>query len=202
MTETKHEKYLGDIFSEDGSTQKNIEARQAKGFGLVSEILSILKEVPFGKYRIQAGLKLQQSLFINSILTNSEVWYGVKDDQIRKLEQIDEHLIREVFGAHSKTATEMLYLETGTIPLRFIIKNRRVNYLHHILTRNENELIYKFFKAQERLPVKHDWVNSVRKDFEELKIDITHENISQMKKHKFKKMLKEILKIKIANESR
>ena len=45
MTETKHEKYLGDIFSEDGSNEKNIEARQAKGFGIVNNILAIINEI-------------------------------------------------------------------------------------------------------------------------------------------------------------
>ena len=74
MKETSHEKYLGDIFSEHGSNNKNFEARQARGFGVASEIISILKEVPLGRYRIESGVKLRQALFINSVLTNSEVW--------------------------------------------------------------------------------------------------------------------------------
>jgi len=45
-----------------------------------------------------------------------------------KLKKMLEYLIREILGAHSKTAIEMIYLETGATPLSFIIKRRRMSY--------------------------------------------------------------------------
>ena len=56
----------------------------------------------------------------------------------------------------------MLYLETGTIPIRFIIKQRRLNYLHNLLTRKENELISKVYFAQKRKTSKNDWAKTVK----------------------------------------
>ena len=32
---------------------------------------------------------------INSLLTNSESWYGLKESEIKQLEQVDEMLIRK-----------------------------------------------------------------------------------------------------------
>ena len=87
-------------------------------------------------------------------------------------------------GAHSKTAKEMLYLEIGVMPLRFIIMSRRMSYLHHILSRNKNEQIYKFYKAQERNPIKDDWVLTANSDRNTL--NISNERILNLKKKKFK----------------
>ena len=68
--------------------------------------------------------------------------------------------------------TAALYLETGCIPVRYILKKRRLMYLHHILTRNSNELIRRVYEAQKSAPVKDDWILQVKEDLKEFKIDI------------------------------
>ena len=80
-------------------------------------------------------------MLINGILHNSEAWSDVKDSDVKLLEDVDEHLIRSIFKAHSKTPLEFLHLETGTVPIKFIIASRRLNYLHNILSKPEPELI-------------------------------------------------------------
>ena len=72
------EKYLGDIISCD------------------DQIFKILEETIFGPYIFEIGLILRQSLFLNSILTNSESWYGLKESDIEHLEQVDEMLLRKL----------------------------------------------------------------------------------------------------------
>ena len=90
-----------------------------------------------------------------------------------------------MLNSHSKTPKESLYLETGTIPIRYIIKQRRLSYLHHLLTRNKKELISQVFFAQKRKSVKNDWVKLIEDDLKEVKINVTKESISKMKKFKF-----------------
>ena len=135
-------------------------------------------------------------MFINGILTNCEVWYGLQTSEIEELEEVDEILLRKILGAHSKTAKEMLYLETGTTPLRFSIQKRRMSYLHHILTRNENELIKRVFNAQERKPIKDDWINTINSDKESLGVKYDNNDIKNMKINKFKKYVKTLVKEK------
>ena len=53
-----------------------------------------------------------------------------------------------------------------------------------------DELISKVFYAQKRRPGKNDWVKTVELDLEEIKIDLTLENMAQMKKLKFKELIK------------
>ena len=75
IEDSDEEKYLGDILSSDGSNSKNIKARTSKGFGIVDKISSMLDDIFFGPFYFEVALILRSSLFLNSILLNSEVWY-------------------------------------------------------------------------------------------------------------------------------
>jgi hypothetical protein len=92
-------------------------------------------------------------VLINGILYNSEAWHGVTNAQIVKLETIDEALLRGILKAHKKTPKEFLYLETGALPIRWIIAQRKINYLQHKVHRNKNELVKKVFLAQKEKPI-------------------------------------------------
>ena len=61
---------------------------------------------------------------------------------------------------------------------------------HHILRRPRNELIQKFYDAQKCKISKGYWAQMVQDDLKELNLEINAEEISQLSKHKFKKILK------------
>ena len=68
----------------------------------------------------------------------SEVWYGLTEADIRKLEQIDETLLQQILECSNNVPTELLYLELGITRFREIIIMRRLMYLHHILRQPDN----------------------------------------------------------------
>ena len=76
------ERYLGDIISKDGKNLKNINARIAKGNGNVNQIMAILEDICFGKYFFQVAKILRNSMFINSLIFNSEAWYNVTNSDL------------------------------------------------------------------------------------------------------------------------
>ena len=121
------EKYLGDQVASDCTNKENIDMRKSKGLGIVSLILTILDTICLGGYYFESAMSLRNSILVNGILYNSEVWYDLKEKDINVLEQIDEILLRKLLNAHSKTPLEALYLELGCLPLRYIIKARRIN---------------------------------------------------------------------------
>ena len=49
MNDSESEKYLGDIVHKIGKIKATISERVAKGYGIISEIQVILKEMPLGK---------------------------------------------------------------------------------------------------------------------------------------------------------
>ena len=61
-----------DVINSKGSIQSTIDARKNKGIGIVAQILSMIEEIPLGKYIIEMVMKLREAMLINGMLYNSE----------------------------------------------------------------------------------------------------------------------------------
>ena len=83
MKDSNQEKYLGDLINSTGTIRSTIEQRKSKGFGIVNEIISILDEIPLGRYRLEIGLRLRQAMLVNGMLYNSEAWHSVSESEIK-----------------------------------------------------------------------------------------------------------------------
>ena len=191
MEKVSSDCYLGDIISSDGKNKLNIEARVAKGLGIVSQIMDILKTVSFGEHYFQIAATLRESMLINGILTNCDVWYGLTNNDINQLEEVDKLLLRRVLNVASSCPIEALYLEMGCIPIGLIIKARRLNYLHYLVSRRENEMLHKFFITQWKYPaVRGEWTEQVKLDLSEFDIVEDLQWIKSKSKLAFHKMVK------------
>ena len=78
----------------------------------------------------------------------------------------------------------------GCIPLGIIIKTRRLNYLHHLVTRNESEMLWKIFTTQWNNPTKGDWSEQVKEDLELFGICPDLDWIKSKSKFSFKRLVK------------
>ena len=104
---------------------------------------------------------LREALFVNSTLTNAEIWYGVKYSEINELEELDCLLIRKALQCPISTPKEAYHLELGLLPIWDIIKTRRLNFLYYIITSDTNGMLHKFFQAQYENSSKEDWTEQV-----------------------------------------
>ena len=78
------------------------------------------------KKRVTVGLHLRKSWFINSLLVNMEAWHNVSKKYIILFIKLDHYLMRQMVGSHSKVPIELLYLETSSIPIEFILASQRL----------------------------------------------------------------------------
>ena len=197
-------RYLGDVVSASGSMRPCVEDRRDKGWGKVAEITGILSEMP--KIRqIEIGLKLREAKLINGILFNSEAWCNVSDKDMEKLEQVDMAAHRALIGGHkggghSKCSKAFYYLEFGTMMVRHIVMIRRLMYHHHILTRDNSEMIKKVYLKQKEIACKGDWIHLIRKDFSLIEEDINEDQIVNTPKDVYKKWVKEKVKTAVFKE--
>ena len=76
------------------------------------------------------------------------------------------------------------------MPIRFLIKMRRLMYYWHILHRDTDELIFKFYSAQKHSPSEGDWVHQIRKDMADLKLELSEADIRSMSQYKFKNLIR------------
>ena len=79
------------------------------------------------------------------------------------------------------------------VSVEYLLKQKRINFLHHILTSEDQSLAKKIFLKQVEKPLKDDFVKIVNKDLMECKIKLTYEEIQNISNKKFKELVKEAI---------
>ena len=138
---------------------------------------------------------LRQAMLLNGILYNSEAWHSLTEKDIKVLEAVDQHLLRSLVKGHSKVPLEFLFLETGAIPLRFMISSRRLNYLQTILKREDDELTKRIYRAQANDPSPGDFIELVKNDFCMIDVEFNERKIAAMTKESYKNFVKRKIRI-------
>ena len=106
--------------------------------------MQILDSTYFGKYYHEVAIVLRGSLFLSSILLNSEAWINYTDKDVRILEQCDEILLGKILDCDANTSNALKYLELGVSPIRYQIMRRKLSFLQYILKQDKNQLYIKF----------------------------------------------------------
>ena len=78
IDEVQSASYLGDVINSECTIDDTIKLRRNKSIGIKNQFSVILNSVSFGFYYAEIAFILREALFINGILTNSEIWYGTK----------------------------------------------------------------------------------------------------------------------------
>ena len=183
--------YLGDLLSADGTHTKNVQLRSNKGIGIINQIMQILETTYFGKYHFEVAMVLRDSLFLSSVLLNSEAWVNYTDKDIRILEKCDEILLSKVLEYEANTSNAIKYLDLGILPIQYEIMRRKLAFLQYLLQQDKESMIYKILKATNEDPSKNDFVQTCKKYLKSLDIDLSFEKIGTMSKMSWKKLLKE-----------
>ena len=135
------------------------------------------------------GILFRTTQLMNGILFNTEAMLGIKDRHINMLEESDKYLMRSLFDTEMGTPLEAFFIETSTIPFRFIVQGRRIMYYWTVLQKSEKELVKQVFSAQQEFPDKADWISQVTQDLIAFEIFHTDEEIKRMTKYKVQKLV-------------
>ena len=139
MQFVNNDTYLGDVLDSQGSNMPNIQKKVSKGIGLINQIMNILDTVSLGYHYIKIALLLRESILLNGMLTSVEVLHNLRESEIQEFQYIDKLLLRKILQSKISTPWESFYLELGIIPIKFIIKAKRIKFLHYILSRSESK---------------------------------------------------------------
>ena len=109
-----------------------------KGVGIKDKIIYILNNIPGGVYHFEVATIFRASYLLSSMLSNSEVWYGVTKAEIELLEQVDEMLLREISDCSRNVPRDLLYLEFGLVPISYVIKMRTLMFYTTFFTKERS----------------------------------------------------------------
>ena len=84
-----------------------------------------------------------------------------------------------------------MYLELGILPIKYVIIEKRLKFLRYILNESELSMIRKVYEALKSESRKGDFVDLVQKDIEDIRIDLSEEDIKNTSKYEWKKYVKE-----------
>jgi hypothetical protein len=189
MSNSDEQKYLGFILSSSGDNMANIRMLKNKSIGTIRKIFTKLNKLSLQNYYFEVGMIFMNVMLRSSILYASETYYNLKETEIRQIERIEEGYMRQLLKTSRGCSITQIYLELGQVPARFDIFKLRLFFLKYILVQDEASLIYKFFYLQVQNPSKGDWASSCTETLQNLKINLSFEEIKLMSAPKFKKIV-------------
>ena len=195
IEKTEEQTYLGFVLSSTGDNMANIRKIRNKSIGIIIKIFNRLNSLNLQQYYFECSLILMNVMLRSSILYACEMYYNLKESEIRQIERMEESFLRQVMKTTKGCPISQLYLELGQIPARYEIIKMRLLYLYYILQQSDESLLKKFFNLQIVQPTRRDWAETCKKNLKELQIHENFDEIKLMKKSKFKNLLKEKVKI-------
>ena len=168
------------MISCDGSNTENVAARVQRGFGTVKDIVRMLDRMCLGPFMYQKAVVLRNSMLVGTLLSCSEAWYNITEKELVQLEQVDKSLWCNLLEVARAVPYDLICLELGLEPIRYIIMRRRLMYLQHIMKQKETSLIKNFFLTQMKSLKRKDWGKTIIEDLKHLEINISYKEIEQM----------------------
>ena len=146
----------------------NIKEIKKKSIGIVRTTLNKLNSLHLKNYYFECSVILMNVMIRSSILYASDMYYQLKENELRQLERIEESYLRQVLKTTKGCPINQLYLCLGQYPARFEIQKMRMLYLKYLLHEKQTSLLYKFFTLQLEQPTKGDWGSTCLNDLKEL----------------------------------
>ena len=191
MEKTENYKYLGFMISSKGNNMVNIREVKNKSIGVIRKIFTKMASLNLNQYYFECGVILLNSILRGTILYAADMYYNLKENEIRQIERIEEQFLRKLIKTTKGCPIKSLYLEIGQTPARFQIIKMRLLYLKYILEQPETSNIRKILEIQMKLPKPGDWVSTCLDDLKYLKLNITFEEIRKISKKRYSVILKE-----------
>ena len=180
-------KYLGDIISANGSNNNLIQDRVRKGKSIIISALSLCNDMTLGYHYIGSALLLYKTIFLASVLFNSQAWTNLTKTQLIQLRTVQLKYLKRTLQVPNSTSNAFIYLELGVLPIEFEIHRRQLMFLHHIYTLPPDDPVQQIFRQQKLLPYEKNWWNGVAELLE--KYDLTDADYDTICKNDWKNMV-------------
>jgi hypothetical protein len=182
--------YLGDIFNAKGTNSDMIKDRVKRGVAAMISIEAIMADLHLGSYTVGVYMMLYQSLFLSSMLFNAQAWSNLTEDDINSLEICQRKMLKKILGGSKSTTNSFTYLELGVLPISCKIHKRQLLFLHHILNLEDSDPVKEMYHNMKQLPGEKNWYNNVAKLRETYNISLTDDEIRNLSKDTFKRIVK------------
>ena len=191
VKEKLQDKYLGDVFHNDGlaaSVRATVKDRQGKVKAAIMETAAIVEDCRsqcIGGF--MAAIDLWELAIIPTLLYNAGTWTEIDDDTIEILEELQLFFLRMILQVPVSTPKASLRWETGLMSMRHRIEKEKIMLINHIKNSDDKTLAKQVYNEQ----VENGWPGLV----EETSNICERLNISDINKTPFDKFeLRDVVK--------
>ena len=180
--------YLGDVFNMWGNNEGLIEDRVRRAMKAMLTIVSLMAETNVGVYHVSTMLLLYRSLFLSTMLFNSQTWSKIRQKQMEKLRTQQLKFLKRIIGVGSYTSNAFVFLELGVLPIQYEIDKRKLMYLHRILNLENADPVYVTFTNMMSFDEagEENWWSEVRKLLVKYHLPLDLQEIKGLGKNMFK----------------
>ena len=115
-----------------------------------------------------------------SVLTyNLEVSMNLTKKDLKQLDEVDCFLLKKMLNLSSKASRTLIHGELGIISVEFHLKQKRILYLHHLLSSETESLARDILNQMIQNPKYGDWLNEVKNDLQDFGLSNDLEEIKQ-----------------------
>ena len=148
------EKYLGDFLHEGGlaaSARATVEARSMALRTGATEVRAIIEDCRSRCLGgLDVGLEIYELAYIPALMNNAQSWIDIDNATIDKLDDLQYNFMRILLSTPASTPRAALVWDCGLMKMRFRIMQSKLNFLHYILSQNEESLAHQILIEQKK----------------------------------------------------
>ena len=141
--------YLGDVFDSKGTNDGLIKDRIKRATKAMICISSLATETDLGIHHVNVCLLLYQSLFLSTMLFNSQTWSNLRKKDVEDLRRVQSKFLKKILRLPDSTCNALTFLEFGVLPIEQEIHKRQLMYLHRVLNLDSDDPVKKVFEFQQ-----------------------------------------------------
>ena len=181
------------MFNSKGNNKGLIRDRTVKGTRCLVSYLSECYEVTRGCKAIKSLLLLYKTVYLPTVIFNSEAWDNLTKSDITRLQVLQMKFLKRILQTPKSTPNCLVLLELGVLPIEYEIKNRQLNFLHHIVTLDEQDPVLRCYTEQKKYPFENNWAKDIKETFSHLGLQHSEGEIANMTKDQWKRIVKKKL---------
>ena len=143
---------MGDYLHSDGLA-KSAEATVAKRYGIclnrVLELKSVIEDFRMHSLGgIKVGLEIFNSAILSTLIYNADTWFELNDGTIKRLENIQNILLRCLLSVPNSTPITALNWDCGFLSVEYRVYQKKLMFLHYLINLDKSSLANEIFETQ------------------------------------------------------
>ena len=170
------------------------KTRAQKSMGTTTELISLCKEVKFGKEQIPNMILLYYSVFLPRLIYNAEAWSSLTEANIQCLLKAQLHYLRRVLEIPKSTPTAALFLDHGILPIQYEIEKKQLLSLKCVLEKNADDPVQQTYYQMLEYQGENNWANHITFLRRKYNLPLNDCNLLSMSKQEWKTFVTDRIK--------